>query len=561
MLAWLQTLSPIKRARLAALFGALAVVAAFPTVGWVLPVLVAWPWLLAESRQLTWKRRFSVGWLMGFVYTAILFRWVGFTLEVMTNFPTWLGVLCVLAFAAWHGLHCGIFLALAEPARRAAEARLPGSGPFAIAAVFVAAEYLWPMLFPWTMGHAFWMWGPVHASAALFGIEGLAFLVPLLAASTADLVLRRGELGLRRILLPPALSTLVIVGFGVGWYLHVHGTEPRRTLRAAVVQVNWSLEDKRKMTYAVRTRLHKTLRQQIEAIPKDTYDLIVISEGAFPFQWNIDADRHRDAWADGKSIPFSAAATIRIGDSVAKGPGTDTIVGGLRMHSDGNTRNAAVHFGADGRIRGHYDKQVLVAFSEYMPGRSIWPELKDAISGVSDFYPGDTPCRFEVAGETLGCGICYETIFADDTRADIGEASVLLNFTIDTWFGRSTAPWMHLMIQTTRAAELGVPLLRSTLTGISAVVGPDGVLTHTLGFDEAGLIDVEVPLRDLSPPYRSAGPWFRYVLLLSALFLVADAFRRRRELFPAGVVDDSSTRSTPSRDAAEPAPDNSTGAP
>ncbi len=513
--------------RVAALVGALAVILAFPTIGWAPLVLLAWPPLLWFAPALPWRRRLRLGWLLGFVYQLVLFRWVTFTLQEMSGQPAWVGWAATALFAAWHGLLGGLFLALAEPARRAAEARLRGAGPLAVATIYTAVEWVFPFLFPWALGHALWRVGPVASLMALTGPPGLSFVVVALGAAAVDALRHRAW--------RPAWVTAAVVApllaFGVGWFLHIHATPPRRTLRVAILQPNWTLEEKKDMTPARRVALLRRLDHQLRALPRDRYDLIVASEGAFPLFWRLDADTWRPP-RPGARPPQGVAATRVVEDAVREGPHADAVLGGLRgTGAGGRLHNSAVLITADGRLGGSYDKRVLVPFGEYVPGRDLFPSLAGSIPGVGDLGAGEAPCHFSAAGESLSCGICYEALFSSTTREGVGDASALLNLTIDTWFGRSTAPWFHLMAQSSRAVELGVPLLRAALTGISAAVGPDGVPLATLPLDQQGVLSVDVPLRDLGPPFRRLGPVFGWLVLALAALLLADA---RRHRFPDG---------------------------
>ena len=120
----------------AALLGAACVVCALPNVGWGWPIVIAWTPLLRLGPRMTWKQRLLSGWLMGFLYQAVLFRWIVFTAREMSGLPEAVGLLLLALFAGWHGLMCGVSLALAEPARRAAERLTTGAGPVAVATVF-----------------------------------------------------------------------------------------------------------------------------------------------------------------------------------------------------------------------------------------------------------------------------------------------------------------------------------------------------------------------------------------------------------------------------------------
>ncbi|MDP6946283.1 MAG: hypothetical protein QF464_19195, partial [Myxococcota bacterium] len=116
----------MKRALIAALFGALLVILAYPTVGWAVLMLVAWAPLLTVMRDLTGRQRLVAGWVMGFVAHAVLFRWIAFSLREMSGLPDVVGWLAVGLFSLWHGLWYGLFAWLAEPVRRAGAQIRPG---------------------------------------------------------------------------------------------------------------------------------------------------------------------------------------------------------------------------------------------------------------------------------------------------------------------------------------------------------------------------------------------------------------------------------------------------
>ncbi len=511
------------------LLGAILLVAAgltlaMPTVGWGWPALCCWAPLLVLARDLrTFKQRLLAGWLAGALYEGILFRWVAFTMEQMSGLPPWAAAGCLVAYALWHGLQAGVFLALAEPLRLRAARTHPGLGPLTVGATFAITQWVWPYLFPWSLGHALWQWGPGASIAALGG-------VPLMAAANVTVNALMAEAWLERTwrpLAPGAAALALVFGFGFGWSAHVESAPITRTLRVAVVQMNYSLEEKKGANPTMRARFLDRLDATLRALPPDRFDLVVASEGAYPLYWRVDADTWQPP--PGGKTPFHVKATRRVQEALRAGPRTHAIIGGMRQTEEGRTRNGAVHFGPEGRILGHYDKNILVPFGEYLPGTTIFPSLAGSIPGISDFEPGDTPCHYEVAGEPVVCGICYESIFAGFTRETAGDsARLLVNLTIDVWFGTSTAPPFHLMVQSPRAAELGIPLVRSALTGISSVIGPNGVPLVMGGINTKEVLDVEVPLRDLSPPYRTLGPLPAWLMLAWIFWLSAALLRERR---------------------------------
>lgn len=510
---------------LAALLGAACVILAMPTVGLVWPMAVAFAPLLLVTRGMSTKRRLLLGWLMGAVCQAVLFRWIVFTLREMSGLHEAIGLLALLLFALWHGLAVGVFFALAEPVRLTLARRHPGLALLALAALWTTLEWLWPNLFPWYFGQAFWRVPELSSLMALTGAPGLSFLAVAASLLLTELALTRRL----RPLLPLAAVTAALLGYGFWHHARLDSTPPRRVLKVAVLQPAPSLEDKKDGGFTVRGQQLRRLDETLRAMPPDTYDLIVAPEGAFPYYWRVDPALTGQPLPGGPLDFEPPTRTIRA--ALAAGPATDLLIGSLRHLSDGKIHNSAVLVGPDGRDLAVYDKRVLVPFGEYLPGTSLFPSLAHAIPGIANFDPGEQPCRLHAAGERVACGICYETLFAADTRAVAADgAALLVNMTIDVWFGRSTAPWFHLMSQSSRAAELGIPLVRAALTGISAIVGPDGVPTATLGLDERALMVADLPLRDITTPYRLAGPLFSWICLLVSLLVLALTLPRRRAL-------------------------------
>ena len=96
--------------------------------------------------------------------------------------------------------------------------------------------------------------------------------------------------------------------------------------------------------------------------------------------------------------------------------------------------------------------------------------------------------------------------------------------------GATTGPWQHLNLASYRAIEEGLPLIRATPTGVSAVIDAYGrVLPGKLiGEGGRGAIDAELPIA--LPPtsfesYATAG--FTGMLLLS---IASAGWGRRRAM-------------------------------
>jgi apolipoprotein N-acyltransferase len=98
-------------------------------------------------------------------------------------------------------------------------------------------------------------------------------------------------------------------------------------------------------------------------------------------------------------------------------------------------------------------------------------------------------------------------------------ADVLVNISNDAWYGRTSAPHQHLAMAAMRAVENRVPMVRSTNTGISAVVDPTGrIRDRTALFEEAAVV-VSVPIVEGGSLYARIGDVFVYTCIGVALLL------------------------------------------
>ncbi|WP_296405752.1 nitrilase-related carbon-nitrogen hydrolase [Zoogloea sp.] len=80
----------------------------------------------------------------------------------------------------------------------------------------------------------------------------------------------------------------------------------------------------------------------------------------------------------------------------------------------------------------------------------------------------------------MAINICYEDVFGEELIRSLPEATLMLNLSNLAWYGDSLAQPQHLQIARVRALETGRPMLRSTNTGMTALVMPDGTVAAVL---------------------------------------------------------------------------------
>ena len=119
--------------------------------------------------------------------------------------------------------------------------------------------------------------------------------------------------------------------------------------------------------------------------------------------------------------------------------------------------------------------------------------------GDIDFTPGPGPRTIDLGDQwaKVGFQLCYEMIFSGHVVDENNRPAFIFNPSNDAWFG-SWGPPQHLAQARLRAAEEGLPVLRATPTGVSAVIDGRGNVVKQLDWGVAGVIDAVLP-----PPAES----------------------------------------------------------
>jgi len=191
-------------------------------------------------------------------------------------------------------------------------------------------------------------------------------------------------------------------------------------------------------------------------------------------------------------------------------------------NAEGEKYNSVITLG---REAGMYRKVHLLPFGEYMPWQPVsgWI-LAHFNMRLSHFTPGrpDQPL-LSAGGYRFSTSICYEDAFAENALRGLPEAAYLVNATNDAWFGDSIEPHQHLQIARMRALEAGRYLLRSTNTGATAIISPEGrVIGQAPLFTAATLTGVIQPMAGLTPYARLGGdaPIVLFMLALLLMILI-----------------------------------------
>jgi apolipoprotein N-acyltransferase len=188
-----------------------------------------------------------------------------------------------------------------------------------------------------------------------------------------------------------------------------------------------------------------------------------------------------------------------------------------------------VLIGPHGQVGRRYDKTRLVPFGEYVPARSLlgWATSVGR-AAEEDRLRGDGPVLMETSGVRFGPLVCFESAFPDmGRRLTRDGAQLLVAQSSTSSFQDSWAPAQHASLGALRAAESGRPMVHATLTGISAVYGPQGEEVGVpLGTDKSTAAVFDVPLARGTTLYVGLGDWPVYGALAVLAALCAAEGRR-----------------------------------
>ncbi|MBW3588883.1 MAG: apolipoprotein N-acyltransferase [Actinobacteria bacterium] len=205
--------------------------------------------------------------------------------------------------------------------------------------------------------------------------------------------------------------------------------------------------------------------------------------------------------------------------------GAPFLVGVPIDQPDETFRNTSLFFGPDGALIDRYDKRHLVPFGEYIPARrflvgAMGSFVEELQRVPRDGIPGREITVFDLPEGRFASVICFESTFPSLVRSFVQEgARLLVVSTNNVSFERTAASRQHLAFSQVRAAEHRMWVAHAALTGISAMVDPEGrVLERTELFEQA-LIEANVRFSTAITPYGRFGdwlPWMTFILMVGS---------------------------------------------
>ena len=504
---------------------------------WPLTFLAYGPLWIALQKQPP-KRAFWLGTLAGTTMNVFGFYWLLNMLRTFSGFPTIACSFFVLVVCGYQGIRLGIMGWLYARATARGWARVP-----ILLAAFVASELAYPLLFPWyyaatthkvpVLAQSAELGGPILVGLILLGAN-LAIAEPLLA--------RLEKRAIRFPLIAGGLGVLALdIVFGLVRIPMVDArVQAAEAVKVGVVQGNMGLLAKREdPAEGLRRHIRKTNELKAEGA-----QLVIWSESSVTF-----------------AVPEDLAYSLmraRVGQHL----GIPAIFGAVIYKSDRSLGreqwyNVALSTNARGEVTGRYDKEYLLQFGEHLPFSETFPILNEWSPNSGKFTPG-TKLDPLVIVSTDGSGettrehkvavlICYEDIIPAFTNQIVNatQPELLVNITNDAWFGATTEPWEHLALAELRAIEHRRYLIRSTNSGVSAIVDPVGRVIASTGVHDvqkgsySGADSLSETVRwmpgDSTTVFEKLGdiPWWLISIgVVACAFISSDKIRRKKSTAP-----------------------------
>jgi len=492
-----------------ALLAGLASATGFAPLGFWPVTLACFALLLHLVRSApTLRRTLLIGWLFGVGHFTVGLNWIAHAFTFQDAMPHWYGYGAVVLLS----LYLAVYPAMAAGlAWRWARDHVPAY-VLTFAAAWIVTEWLRATMFTgfaWNpLGAAFVEGAAISRLIGTYGLSGLAMLF-------AGAIL----LAAHRRWVAAGLSALPLLASGFASAFLVTAGDAAKGPLIRVVQPNIGQETKYDPAQDLANfRKLAKLSGRPAAEPR----LLLWPEAAVPEYLDEEPfARARIASLLGPGDILLLGATKRYRDEkVVDGYIEERTIGG---------RNSMYAMDARGRLLHRYDKAHLVPYGEYLPMRPILSAigLSRLVPGDVDFWPGPGPQSYALPGfGKAGIQICYEIIFSGQVVDRANRPDFLFNPSNDAWFG-SWGPPQHLAQARLRAIEDGVPVIRSTPTGISAVVDADGRMLASIPHQQAGYIETRLPPPHAPTLFARLG---NILPLLLAVFLGAlgVALRRRR---------------------------------
>ena len=464
----------------------------------LLPLL----WALLDNNKtgspLNLRQGALLGYLCGFVWYLGNCYWIYQTMYLYGGLAKPIAAGILVLFCLYLGLYHALFATLIAACRKR----------FGRQAALILVPFVWVAVelararitgFPWDqLGIAQVDNSLLTRLAPITGAYGLSFIIAAVNALWLVRIRIREQRFTRPVL---TVSGVVIILLYVAALHHLHtSTYSETTAKATLIQENLAVGAEKTgpepsvqqlIDSFSRLSLHPP-RSRCNGIPELSSTICIVfatppqsvQEASAPTPTNLIV------WPEAPAPFAEDDPQLRSGmSSLARNAHAPVIVNNLGISRNPDTSspriydrfNSASFITLNGTFAARYDKMHLVPFGEYVPFKSLFFFAGSLLAEAGNLSPGTHRTVFTYDGHHYGTFICYESTFADEIRLFVLKgADVLVNISDDGWYGDTSAPWQHLNMVRMRAIENHRWVLRSTNTGVTAVINPYGRVTASV---------------------------------------------------------------------------------
>ncbi len=345
------------------------------------------------------------------------------------------------------------------------------------------------------------LYTPLDYYFPVFGVHGLTFIIFLISIIAINIFQNEDRLFFI------TLGIFLVISY-LGVYKKNWTYETGAIVNISVLQPN--IKNKKFFTKKDIDNRMNILKNMTLSSIKNEPDIILWPEAPLPVLYN---DLEKNYYKD-------------ILDVIPK---STSLLTGSFYKKNNNIFNSIINI--SDKSSSVYSKSHLVPFGEFLPFRNILSNFYKSLGiNTYDITPGGHNNSLSINTFVAQPLICYESIFSAESLVLEKNVDFILNVSNDGWFGETLAPYQHLDALVMRSLENQRYSVRSTNTGISAIISSKGVIEDHVKFNKTGMINRKIVSRNGITPLSMYGYEILYflffiVFLYSAIYFNIKLFR------------------------------------
>lgn len=352
-------------------------------------------------------------------------------------------------------------------------------GLFLSAVILSLLERFVQQQFPSFVGSPWLHLAPYIGLAPVFGVIIFSFFTYWISLEIVE------QMRDRRLYYFPWIAFVVFIL--INTLTPIKAPESNQTLRVRIVQANVGNFLKVSSERGDENSLSSIIESYLDlstANPEFKPDLIIWPETAYPNEFAKDQ----------KYLP-------KIFNDIMEETNAEILIGGYVRNPDYTSfeqiYNSSLLF-SNNELKSSYYKNILIPFGETLPFGPLNQSIVQMVPAIALFARGEGTEKMETRnGARFVTPICYEILESEFMRKllnEYGNNQFIVNHSNDSWYGVTAEPYQHLFLSKWRALEFAIPIIRSTNTGVTSVIYPDGSESKRLLIGEKKALEEVIPL-------------------------------------------------------------------